>query len=277
MTASWLLIQKSSHGKLLGIPAVRWAVSLALTLVVFLILRVLVTAARSRLKARSGLTEPGLNDYLLHLLERTWTLSLLAGSAFAALDFVELRAAEGAGGFSVAVHLVERVLTDPGPAGAFLLTGIPVQASGHLRVVVWVLGQRPPTGGRGLGLERLDPGRLAGRLRLGLGLVLAGARRPEGLRLKSESQQPAAQEPSRFPPQSACQSRWPRGAGSPPKGPEGHRSPAGARHTSVARPAQVWYSSSQTLDLPHRSGVSGPGGSSPKTSVIYYANVKQQS
>src|ERR1700694_4228673 len=64
MTPSWLLIQKSAHGKLLGIPAVRWAVSLALTLVVFLILRVLVTAARSRLKARSGLTETRRNDYL---------------------------------------------------------------------------------------------------------------------------------------------------------------------------------------------------------------------
>ena len=219
MTASWLLIQKSSHGKLLGIPAVRWAVSLALTLVVFLILRVLVTAARSRLKARSGLTEPGLNDYLLHLLERTWTLSLLAGSAFAVLDFVEQRAAEGAGGFSVAVHLVERVLTDPGPAGAFLLTGMPVRASGHLRVVVWVLGQRPPTGGRGL--ERLDPGRLAGRLRLGQGLVLAGARRPEGLRLKSESQQPAAQQPSRFPPNLLVNLSGPEAQEGRPRDPRG--------------------------------------------------------
>ena len=76
MTSAWLLIQKSSHGELMGIPVVRWAAFLALTLVVFLVLRVLVTAVRSRLKARSVLTEQRLNDYLLQLLERTWTLSL---------------------------------------------------------------------------------------------------------------------------------------------------------------------------------------------------------
>ena len=80
MTSAWLLIQKSYHGELMGIPVVRWAVFLALTLVVFLFLRVLVTAARSRLKARSVLTEQRLNDYLLQLLERTWTLSLLRSS-----------------------------------------------------------------------------------------------------------------------------------------------------------------------------------------------------
>ena len=99
MTSAWLLIQKSYHGELMGIPVVRWAAFLALTLVVFLTLRVLVTAVRSRLKARSGsvLTEPRLNDYILQLLDRTWTLSLLAGSALVALSFVGLRAAEVAG------------------------------------------------------------------------------------------------------------------------------------------------------------------------------------
>ena len=97
MTSAWLLIQKFYHGELMGIPVVRWAAFLTLTLVVFLTLRVLVTAVRSRLKARSVLTEPKLNDYLLQLLERTWTLSLLAGSALVALSFVGLRAAEVAG------------------------------------------------------------------------------------------------------------------------------------------------------------------------------------
>ena len=101
MTSAWLLIQKSSHGELMGIPVVRWAVFLALTLVVFLVLRVLVTAVRSRLKARSVLTEQRLNDYLLQLLERTWTLSLLAASVLVALSFVGLRAAEVAGGGGV--------------------------------------------------------------------------------------------------------------------------------------------------------------------------------
>jgi hypothetical protein len=68
----------------------------------------------------------------------------------------------------------------PGPGGP---RGFPSPPGHHP-------GRRPPpTGGRGLGLERLDPGRLAGRLRLGLGLVLAGARRPERLRLEGESQQ----------------------------------------------------------------------------------------
>ena len=97
MTSAWLLIQKFYHGELMGIPVVRWAAFLTLTLVVFLTLRVLVTAVRSRLKARSVLTEPRLNDYLLQLLERTWTLSLLAGSALVAISFVGLRAAEVAG------------------------------------------------------------------------------------------------------------------------------------------------------------------------------------
>ena len=60
MTSAWLLIQKSYHGELMGIPVVRWAAFLALTLVVFLTLRVLVTAVRSRLKARNDLTEPRL-------------------------------------------------------------------------------------------------------------------------------------------------------------------------------------------------------------------------
>jgi small-conductance mechanosensitive channel len=101
MTSAWLLIQKASHRKLLGIPVGRWAVFLALTLVGFLVLRVLVSAARSRLKARCGLTEPTLNDYLLQLLERTWTLSLLAGAAVVALDCGALRPAEGAGGRGV--------------------------------------------------------------------------------------------------------------------------------------------------------------------------------
>src|SRR5208337_3790109 len=91
------LIQKSAHGELMGIPVVRWAVFLALTLVVFLVLRVLVTAVRSRLKAGSVLTEQRLNEYLLQLLERTWTLSLLAASTLVALFFVGLRAAEVAG------------------------------------------------------------------------------------------------------------------------------------------------------------------------------------
>ena len=56
MTSAWLLIQKSYHGELMGIPVVRWAAFLALTLVVFLVLRDLVMVVRSRLKARSGLT-----------------------------------------------------------------------------------------------------------------------------------------------------------------------------------------------------------------------------
>jgi len=101
MTSAWLLVQKSSHDKLLSIPVVHWAVFLALTLVVFLVLRVLVRAARGRLKARSIHTEPRLNDYLLPLLERTWTSSLLAGSALVALSFVELGAAEVPGGRGV--------------------------------------------------------------------------------------------------------------------------------------------------------------------------------
>ena len=101
MTSAWLLVQKSSHGELLGIPVVHWAAFLALTLVVFLVLQVLVRAARGRLKARCVHAKPRLNDYLLQLLERTWTSSLLAGSALVALSFVELRAAEVAGGRGV--------------------------------------------------------------------------------------------------------------------------------------------------------------------------------
>ena len=112
MTTAWLLIRKSYHGELMGIPVVRWAAFLALTLVVFLVLRVLVTVVRSRLKARSGLTGPRQNDYLLQLLERTWTLSLLAGSALVALSFVGLRAAEVARGSGVegTVHLLALLL-----------------------------------------------------------------------------------------------------------------------------------------------------------------------
>ena len=112
MASAWLLIQKSYHGELMGIPVVRWAAFLALTLAVFLVLRVLVRVVRSRLKARSGLTEPRLNDYLLQLLERTWTLSLLAGSALVALSFVGLRAAEVVRGSGVegTVHLLALLL-----------------------------------------------------------------------------------------------------------------------------------------------------------------------
>src|SRR5512135_2090563 len=175
MTASWLLIRKSSHGKLPGIPAVRWAVSLALTLVVLLILRVLVTAARSRLKARSSLTEPRLNDSLLQLLERTWMLSLLAGAAFAALDFVELSAAEGAGGFSVAVHLVERVRAEPDPLCALVLARVAVQASRH---VVRVQGRHPEAGLLDLGLHAATQAASRSASACVVGQVWPSARRP---------------------------------------------------------------------------------------------------
>ena len=79
---------------------------------------------------------------------------------------------------------------------ALVLARVAVRAPRRVRVQ----GRHPEAGLLGLGLQRGDPGGLALGLGLSQGLVLAGARRSEGLRLKSEAQQPAAQEPSRFPP-----------------------------------------------------------------------------
>jgi small-conductance mechanosensitive channel len=77
----------------LGVPVLRWALFLAITIVVFAALRIALGVVRKRLAARASRGGRAADTYLARLLERTWTLTLLAVSVLAALAFESLKPA----------------------------------------------------------------------------------------------------------------------------------------------------------------------------------------
>ncbi len=79
----------------LGIPVARWVIFLVVLTALFLVLKLVATIARRRLRRRAGTTEHRYDDYFLHILDRTWTFSVLAIAAFLALYFVDMRAEGG--------------------------------------------------------------------------------------------------------------------------------------------------------------------------------------
>ena len=81
---------------LFGVTLLDWAIFAGLTLVLFLILRVVVAALRRRLRGHAGKTEHRYDDYALQVLDHTWNASLLAFAAFFALYFVHLEPAAAA-------------------------------------------------------------------------------------------------------------------------------------------------------------------------------------
>ena len=81
MVHAWLALQRRSF---LGVSVDRWAVFLAITAGLFLVLHIARGLARKRLSERAARTGRAVDSYLARLLERTWTLTLLAGAALAA-------------------------------------------------------------------------------------------------------------------------------------------------------------------------------------------------
>jgi small-conductance mechanosensitive channel len=87
MEHAWQVLQGRY---LLGVPAMRWGAFLAITIGVFLVLRIIFGIVRTRLVARAARSGRASDAYLARLVERTWGLTLLAVSAFAALAFESL-------------------------------------------------------------------------------------------------------------------------------------------------------------------------------------------
>ena len=77
---------------LLGIPLERWVIFLALTAVLFVVLRVILGASRARVHRNAAKTKHKYDDYYCQIVDHTWTISILAGAVLLALRFVELRA-----------------------------------------------------------------------------------------------------------------------------------------------------------------------------------------
>jgi small-conductance mechanosensitive channel len=90
MEYAWQALQGRS---VLGISLLRWAAYLGVAAGLFLILRIVVGIARGRLVGRAARTGRPADAYPARLLERTWTLSLLAAALLSALSVVALRPA----------------------------------------------------------------------------------------------------------------------------------------------------------------------------------------
>ena len=88
MEHAWQTLEGRS---VLGVPLLRWAEFLAFTVGPFLVLHIVTGLSRKRVVERAARTNRPADAYLARFLERTWTLTLLAGSALTALAFVDLR------------------------------------------------------------------------------------------------------------------------------------------------------------------------------------------
>lgn len=75
----------------LGVPLTRWLVFLAVIVGLSIGLKLAASVARRRLGARVDQTAYRIDDYVVRLLERTWTISLVAIATFMALTLVDLR------------------------------------------------------------------------------------------------------------------------------------------------------------------------------------------
>jgi small-conductance mechanosensitive channel len=85
---AWQVLQSRSA---LGVTLDRWALFLATTAGLFVVLHLARGAARKRLAARAARTGDLADASLAHLVERTWTSTLLAVAALAALGFGGLK------------------------------------------------------------------------------------------------------------------------------------------------------------------------------------------
>ncbi|CAN5880750.1 mechanosensitive ion channel family protein [soil metagenome] len=79
------------RGDMLGTSVWQWAVFIALTTGLFLLLLIVVGVVRPWLKQRAKQTDHRYDDYILLVLKHTWTLSYLALACFVALHFVDLK------------------------------------------------------------------------------------------------------------------------------------------------------------------------------------------
>ena len=95
MEVAWQTLQGRS---VLGVPAGHWAAFLAITAGLFLVLQIARGVARRRLALRRSRsiarTGRPADAYFARLLERTWTLTLLACAALAALNVGVLKATD---------------------------------------------------------------------------------------------------------------------------------------------------------------------------------------
>jgi small-conductance mechanosensitive channel len=92
-------LRAATSGSVLGLPVPRLLAFLAVTAVAFLLARLLIAAVKRRLSRRLAATPRETDEYLLRLLDRTWSLSLLAASALLALAVVDLRSGPGGNRF----------------------------------------------------------------------------------------------------------------------------------------------------------------------------------
>ena len=98
MEHAWQTLQ---GGSVLGVPLLRWTAFLIVTVGLFLVLHIARGIARRRLRERAARTGRPADAYGARLLERTWSLSLLAAAASAAASLVALKpAAPPMGGWS---------------------------------------------------------------------------------------------------------------------------------------------------------------------------------
>lgn len=102
MERAWLALQGRA---VLGVSLERWAVFLAVTTGLFLVLHIARGLARKRLSERAAKTGRAVDSYVARLLERTWSLTLLAGAALAALNLGALKRT-GSGGRDDVEHVV---------------------------------------------------------------------------------------------------------------------------------------------------------------------------
>jgi small-conductance mechanosensitive channel len=87
MEQVWQILQSRS---VLGVSILRFCDFLAVTIGLFVILQIVTSIVRKRVVARAARTGRPADAYVVRLLERTWSLTLLAATALAALGLVDL-------------------------------------------------------------------------------------------------------------------------------------------------------------------------------------------
>jgi len=94
----------------LGIPLLNWLAFLGLTAVLFGVAKALLAWGQARLERQARGTAFELDDYLLRITRKTWTVTLLALAVFLALSFVRLRSLRTVDGAPVWDASVEQSL-----------------------------------------------------------------------------------------------------------------------------------------------------------------------
>ncbi|RUL83108.1 mechanosensitive ion channel family protein [Tautonia sociabilis] len=83
-----------SAREILGIPLAQWSAFLALVALLALALRLVLGAARVRLRKLADRTDVPYDDYLCQIVDHTWRVSILAFAAFLALSFITFRSVD---------------------------------------------------------------------------------------------------------------------------------------------------------------------------------------